>query len=472
MAKKDKNTKICYVCQSCGQVLPKWAGKCPGCGEWNTIVEEVVSPRPRGSESGMGTRAGGKKTLYLSAVDIGDVERLDVKIGELNGVLGGGLVKGSVVLVGGDPGVGKTTLLMQMLGNLAKAGVKSLYVTGEESSAQLKMRGARLGVDEKSFLVLFSTNLEEILDAISDLTPMVVVVDSIQTTSTDLVESTPGSVSQLRTVAHLLTSMAKEQGIAVLLVGHITKDGSIAGPKVLEHLVDTVLYFEGGAEYPYRILKAHKNRFGPTDEVGVFEMREGGLFEVADPTGFFLSERVESEPGSAVTSALEGTRTLLVEVQSLVTPSPLAVPRRTSMGIDYNRVNIMAAIIEKKGRIELSNHDIFVNVAGGIKINEPALDAALAASLVSSYLDVAVPADTVVFGEVGLSGEVRGVSQGGKRISEAKKLGFTRAVVPKRNAGEPEVPSGIEVHGIKSIGELIEALFKKGGEGGGKRNCQ
>jgi DNA repair protein RadA/Sms len=459
MVKKDKGSKVCFVCQSCGHVLPKWAGKCPGCGEWNSIVEEVVSSKPRGSESGPGARLAGKKPFYLSAVETGDVKRLDVGIGELNGVLGGGLVKGSVVLVGGDPGVGKTTLLMQMLSKLAKEGVKALYVTGEESSAQLKMRGARLGIEEESFLVLFSTNLEEILDAIEDVTPQVVVVDSIQTTSTDLVESTPGSVSQLRAVAHVLTSKAKERGIAVLLVGHITKEGSIAGPKVLEHLVDTVLYFEGGAEYPYRILKAHKNRFGPTDEVGVFEMREGGLFEVTDPSGFFLSERVESEPGAAVTAALEGTRTLLVEVQSLVTPSPLAVPRRTSMGIDYNRVNIMAAIIEKKGRIELSNHDIFVNVAGGIKINEPAVDAALAASLVSSYLDTAVPADTVVFGEVGLSGEVRGVSQGAKRIVEVKKLGFTRAVVPKRNADEAEIPKGIEVLGIKNIGDLIETVF-------------
>ncbi len=459
MAKKDKGTKVCFVCQSCGHVLPKWAGKCPGCGEWNSIVEEVVSSRPKESRGAEGAGVILEKPLYLSAVETGDVERLDVGIGELNGVLGGGLVKGSVVLVGGDPGVGKTTLLMQMLSNLAKEGVKALYVTGEESSAQLKMRGARLGIKEERFLALFSTSLEEILDALYDVTPMVVVVDSIQTTSTDLVESTPGSVSQLRAVAHALTSMAKERGIAVVLVGHITKEGSIAGPKVLEHLVDTVLYFEGGAEYPYRILKAHKNRFGPTDEVGVFEMGEGGLFEVADPSGFFLSERVDSEPGSAVTAALEGTRTLLVEVQSLVTPSPLAVPRRTSMGIDYNRVNIMAAIIEKKGRIELSNHDIFVNVAGGIRLNEPAVDAALAASLVSSYLDVAVPTDTVLFGEVGLSGEVRGVSQGAKRIAEAKKLGFKRAVVPKRNAGEPDMPKGIEVLGIKNIGELIETLF-------------
>ena len=471
MAKKIKGKKVGFVCQSCGHVLPKWSGMCPACNEWNSIVEEIVSTKPRVSSTvgiaPANSITGGEKPVRLSHVDTGDVIRFDVGIGELNCVLGGGLVRGSVVLVGGDPGVGKTTLLMQTLSNLSEKGVDVLYITGEESAAQLKMRGERLGINNEKFLVLFSTNLEEILDAVRGTLPQVVVIDSIQTTSTDLVESTPGSVSQLRAVAHELTSLAKQEGIAIILVGHITKDGSIAGPKVLEHLVDTVLYFEGGAEYPYRILKAHKNRFGPTDEVGVFEMGESGLAEVIDPTGFFLSERLESEPGSAVTATLEGTRTLLVEIQSLVVASPLAVPRRTSMGIDYNRVNIIAAIIEKKGGIELSHHDIFVNVAGGIKVNEPALDAALAASMISSYLDVPIAGDLILFGEVGLSGEVRGVSQGDKRVAEAKKLGFSRAVVPKRNADEPAMPKGVEVIGVKNIIGLISSLF---GEGRGKKS--
>ncbi len=452
----SKKTKTHFICQSCGFTVPRWVGRCPQCNEWNTIVEEAVPEKTLAT-----SRAAPRSSaVFLSAVDRTEVSRMVIGIGELDRVLGGGLVPGSVVLVGGDPGVGKTTLLMEALSRLASHGVKTLYVSGEESGAQLAVRAERLGLDPAKMLVLFTTALSDIMDAMERLSPRVVVVDSIQTTADDEVESAPGGIGQIREVAQKLTQAAKEKGTAIFLVGHITKEGAIAGPKVLEHLVDTVLYFEGGTHYPYRILKAHKNRFGPTHEVGIFEMRERGLVEVTNPSELFLTRRDEPVSGGSVTAAIEGTRTIMVEVQALTTPSALAVPRRTSLGIDYNRTNIIAAVLEKKGGVNLSGHDIFVNVAGGIRLSEPSVDAALAASLISSFSDIPVASDTVLFGEIGLSGEIMGVSQGAQRIAEAKRLGFSRAIVPAKNAEEKGMPSQIEAVGVRTVRELIDILFK------------
>ncbi len=456
MTKKPKSR---FVCQSCGYVVPRWVGRCPECNEWNTVVEETL---PAG-EPRSGNRQSSVRPVFLSSVDRAEVLRLSTGIGELDRVLGGGLVPGSVVLVGGDPGVGKTTLLMEAVARFSRDGIGALYCSGEESGAQLALRAERLGLDLAAFQALFTTSLPEIEAALDDRKPRVVVIDSIQTTADPDVGTAPGTIGQIREVAQKLTQYAKERSTSVFLVGHITKEGAIAGPKVLEHLVDTVLYFEGGAHYPYRILKAHKNRFGPTHEVGIFEMKESGLAEVANPSELFLTRRDVPISGAAVTAAVEGTRSIMVEVQSLTTPSALAVPRRTSMGIDYNRTAIIAAVLEKKGGVNLSAHDIFVNVAGGIRLSEPSVDLALAASLISSHTGIAIPPGVVFFGEIGLSGEVTGVSQSASRIAEARRLGFTRAVVPAANASD-EGSAGIEVTGVRNIARLIELLKSWGGK--------
>ncbi len=449
-----KKAKSRFVCQSCGYVAPRWVGRCPECNEWNTVIEEAV-PEKEVRPSGEGITA---RPIFLASLDRAEVSRMTTGIGELDRVLGGGLVPGSVVLVGGDPGVGKTTLLMEAVSRLAGAGIETLYVSGEESGAQLALRARRMDLDLAAFQALFTTSLTVIEAAMNDRRPRVVVIDSIQTTADPEVGSAPGSIGQIREVAQKLTQYAKQNAMAVLLVGHITKEGAIAGPKVLEHLVDTVLYFEGGTHYPYRILKAHKNRFGPTHEVGIFEMKEQGLLEVANPSELFLTRRDTPISGAAVTAAIEGTRSIMVEVQSLTTPGALAVPRRTSMGIDYNRTAIIAAVLEKKAGVNLSSHDIFVNVAGGIRLSEPAVDLALAASLASSHTDIPIPPGTVFFGEIGLSGEVTAVSQSAMRIAEAKRLGFVRAVVPAGNASTESAPPAMAVVGVKNVGELIDLL--------------
>ena len=451
MTKKPRSR---FVCQSCGYVAPRWVGRCPECNEWNTVIEEVLPEKEARSPGGHQ----GARPVLLSSLDRADVSRMHTGIGEFDRVLGGGLVPGSVVLVGGDPGVGKTTLLMEAVSRLARTGVETLYVSGEESGAQLALRAERMGLDTATFTALFTTSLAEIEQAMNDRRPRVVVIDSIQTTADPEAGTAAGSIGQIREVAQKLTQYAKQRTTAVLLVGHITKEGTIAGPKVLEHLVDTVLYFEGGTHYPYRILKAHKNRFGPTHEVGIFEMKQRGLEQVANPSDLFVTRRDAPISGSAVTAAIEGTRSIMVEVQSLTTPGALAVARRTSLGIDYNRTAIIAAVLEKKGGINLSSHDIFVNVAGGMRLSEPSVDLALATSLISSHTDIPIPPGIVFFGEIGLSGEVTAVSQSAMRITEAKRLGFIRAVVPAGNASEEGAPAGIEITGVRNIGELIDLL--------------
>jgi len=449
-----KKTKSRFVCQSCGYVAPRWVGRCPECGEWNTVIEEAAPEKESRSPEGHPA----SHPISLASLDTSEVSRFHTGIGELDRVLGGGLVPGSVVLVGGDPGVGKTTLLMEAVSRLFRMGVPALYVSGEESGAQLALRAGRMGLDLAAFQALFSPSLVDIERTMDDLGPRGVVIDAIQTTADPDMDTAPGTIGQIRQSAQRLTHYAKQRGTAVLLVGHITKEGAIAGPKVLEHLVDTVLYFESGTHYPYRVLKAYKNRFGPTHEVGIFEMKERGLVEVANPSELFLTRRDAPISGAAVTAAIEGTRGIMVEVQSLTTPCALAVARRTSMGIDYNRTAIIAAVLEKKAGVNLSSHDIFVNVAGGIRLSEPAVDLALAASLASSHLDIPIPAGIVFFGEIGLSGEVTAVSQSAVRIAEAGRLGFTKAVVPAANAADNASPSTMEVIGVRSVMELMDLL--------------
>ena len=456
MSQKKKKDRVVYVCSACGHSSPQWMGRCPGCDQWNTLSEEVIRGAGRKAEPG---RSSTPAPLTLADVADTGTERLSTGIVELDRVLGGGLVEGSVVLVGGDPGVGKTTLLMQALSHVSRSGIDSIYISGEESLAQLRLRAERLGIDPASFPVLFSVNTDEILSVIESISPRFIVLDSIQTAHFPDLETSPGSISQLRAVSTAIISTAKERNMAVILVGHITKEGAIAGPKALEHLVDTVLYFEGDSGGPYRLLKAHKNRYGPTFEIGVFEMGDRGLLEVTNPSELFLAQRVVTEPGSAVTASLEGTRTLLVEVQSLVTKSHLAVPRRVTVGMDQNRVHIIAAVLERAAGVNLSQHDIFINVVGGLRLTEPAADLALAAALVSSFLNVPVPSDTVLFGEIGLSGEVRGVSQSRARIAEAAKLGFGRVVTSRTSLTQSSGGDDINCVGISSVGEVMEILF-------------
>ncbi len=446
--------KTNFSCTQCGYQSPKWLGKCPDCGAWNTMIEEQQSP-----PSARGGRIVSAKSV---AMPIGDVPpqaeaRMGCGISELDRVLGGGLVPGSLVLIGGDPGIGKSTLLLQAMHHLALDGAV-LYVSGEESAAQTRLRGERLGVYGRQLLVLAENSLEEIISYVERLKPRAVVVDSIQTVWTQSLESAPGSVSQVRESAGRLMMLAKGSGIPVFIVGHVTKDGAIAGPRVLEHIVDTVLYFEGDRGHPYRILRAVKNRFGSTNEIGVFEMKSGGLHEVSNPSELFLSERPIDAPGSVVTASLEGSRTLLVEIQALVTASTYGTPRRTTIGVDSNRLALLVAVLEKKAGLHLGGQDIFLNVAGGARLNEPAADLAMMLAVASSHLDRPVPNQTIVFGEVGLAGEVRAVTQPEPRISEALKLGFSRCLLPAGNM-KRLTPGGMELDSVSTVQEALQLLL-------------
>jgi DNA repair protein RadA/Sms len=459
MARPAPRQKSIYACAECGHSSPKWMGQCPSCHRWNTLHEELA-PDVR-SSSRAPSPGGAAKPIRLAEVVASEDERIRTGITELDRVLGGGVVPGMLVLLGGDPGIGKSTLMLTALDRLAKqlSGRPVLYVSGEESARQVKLRADRLGVDAPNLHLLAETDASRVLHVASQLEPAVLAVDSIQTQYLPELASAPGTVTQIREVTARLMGYAKTTETPVFLVGHVTKDGSIAGPRVLEHIVDTVLYFEGGGAHPYRVLRAHKNRFGSASEIGVFEMKARGLAEVANPSALFLAERPQDAAGSAVTAALSGTRTLLVEVQALVAPTGFGTPRRTALGLDPARVALLAAVLEKKVGLDILGCDLFVNVAGGMTLEDPAADLATVAALASSFRDKVIDARTLVLGEVGLAGEVRAVAQAEARLTEAARLGFRRAVVPAGNARHAEVPSSIEVVGVETVGDALDRLL-------------
>lgn len=456
---KSSKVKTVYICQACGAQSPRWMGKCPDCGQWNTLVEERVE---KSRSAGRSSAVSHGKPLLLGDIKAGEEDRFITGIGELDRVLGGGIVSGSIVLIGGDPGIGKSTLVLQMLRQVSEIRGKSLYVSGEESPTQIKMRAQRLGVSSGSLYVLAETSLEEILRAANDLQPQAVVVDSVQTVYTSELPSAPGSVGQVREVSGRLMLHAKRTGIPTFLIGHVTKDGAIAGPRVLEHIVDTVLYFEGDRGHAFRILRAVKNRFGSTNEIGVFEMKESGLAEVANPSELFLAERPKDATGSVVVSSLEGTRPILAELQALVAPSKLTMPRRTTIGVDFNRVSLLLAVLEKRIGMHLMGMDVFVNVVGGLKIDEPAVDLGVMAAVASSFREKPVPPDLLVMGEVGLAGEVRAIGQVEARLKDAAKLGFNRCLLPAANLEKIERSAAftkMELMGVKTVEAAMERLF-------------
>lgn len=459
----------CFTCQSCGSVHSKWAGRCDACGEWNTLVEETVSQHAKPT-------AKRKRGRSLDFVDLGgeskDVPRLKTGIDELDRVTGGGLVAGSALLVGGDPGIGKSTLMLQAMGKLAAGGaqgkgVKTAYISGEESVGQVRRRAKRLGVSGMPVSLASETSLGPIIDALMVEKPDVVIIDSIQTLWTDQLGAAPGTVAQVRACAQELTRFAKKSGACVILVGHVTKDGQIAGPRVVEHMVDAVLYFEGDRAHQFRILRAHKNRFGPTDEIGVFEMRESGLCEVPNPSALFLDGRGEASSGAAVFAGLEGTRPMLTEIQALVAPAAFGTPRRAVVGWDTSRLAMVLAVLEARCGVSFAGKDVYLNVAGGLRINEPAADLAVAAAIVSSAFDFPLPSDAVVFGEISLSGDVRAVGRADSRLKEAAKLGFKRAITatpPKRKDGNDN--AALPIIAIKTLIDLVTRVERSVEAGG------
>jgi DNA repair protein RadA/Sms len=453
-----KSHKTIYSCQTCGYQAPKWLGKCPDCGAWDSFVEERSSAgfsrRSASTISGPPTAP-----VPIDCIELDMELRLLTRIQEFDRVLGGGLVPGTLVLIGGDPGIGKSTLMLQVLFGLADQGHKVLYVSGEESNRQIRLRSKRLNTVSPNILVVSEVEIAAIMSMIETTHPKVIVVDSIQTMFNAELTSAPGSVSQVRESTVQLMLMAKKSEIPTLLVGHVTKDGAIAGPKLLEHMVDTVLYFEGDRNHIFRILRAVKNRFGSTNEIGVFEMKDSGLDEVANPSAVFLSERPAGAPGSAVTASMEGTRPILVELQSLASATNFGTPRRTILGLDANRVALLAAVMEKKLGMHLMGYDIFMNVAGGVKVVEPAVDMAIVAAVASSFLDKPIADGTVLLGEIGLTGEVRAIGQLDNRISESRKMGFRRFLVPHSNLKRLPDIEGIQITGVKTVSEVVENLF-------------
>ncbi len=447
--------KTVFFCQSCGFESTKWMGQCPACREWNTFAEEPVE-RPKAKVSP--GRVQSAQPVKLEDIEARKDLRLSTGMAELDRVLGGGIVPGSLVLVGGDPGIGKSTLLLQVCRELADRGEKLLYVSGEESLQQIKIRASRMGRFGSSLLLLCETNLDFIREAIERTKPTVVIIDSIQTMYNETVSSAPGSVSQVRESTGVLMQIAKVMGISVFIVGHVTKEGVVAGPRVLEHMVDTVLYFEGDRHAAYRVLRSVKNRFGSTNEIGVFEMREQGLVEVENPSEYMLEGKPEGEPGSVVACSMEGTRPVLIEIQALVCQSSLAYPRRTADGADLNRVNLLLAVIEKRLGMRLSNCDAYVNIAGGIRMKEPAVDLGIVLALVSSYRDRVIGDKVLAFGEVGLSGEVRAVSQAQQRVQEAKKLGFETVILPQVCRKSVNKIEGIKLVGVRTIRDAVEMM--------------
>jgi DNA repair protein RadA/Sms len=452
-----KTSKTVFSCQTCGYQTPKWMGKCPDCGEWQSFVEEIKTAPTQ--SSGRMLASSQTKPIPMDAITLEPEERLLTGIREFDRVLGGGIVPGTLVLIGGDPGIGKSTLMLQVLYGIAEKGSKVLYVSGEESERQMRIRSQRLSAVSTDLMVVSENDMESILLMAGSLKPQVMVVDSIQTMFCPELTSAPGSVTQVRESTMQLMLMAKKTGTPVFLVGHVTKDGAIAGPRLLEHMVDTVLYFEGDRDHVFRILRAVKNRFGSTNEIGVFEMKGSGLHEVANPSAVFLAERPENVPGSVVTASMEGTRPILVELQALASSTSFGNPRRTILGIDHNRVALLVAVMEKKLGMHLMGHDIFINVAGGVKIDEPAVDMGIVAAVASSFLDRPIQKGTVILGEIGLTGEVRAIGQAETRIAEAKKMGFNRCLVPNSNLKRTPGIKGIKLIGVKSVSEAMENLF-------------
>lgn len=453
MAVKQKQV---FFCKECGYESTKWLGQCPGCKEWNVFSEEIISAK---NQKRTVMKGGGlTKPLSLHEVDSKDEVRISSNMKELNRVLGGGIVKGSLVLVGGDPGIGKSTLLLQMCQKLSEQNRKILYVSGEESAKQIKMRADRIGNFEKEFSLLCEVNLESIELVIQNEKPEVVIIDSIQTMSMESVESAAGSVGQVREVTGKLMQIAKSCDIAIFIVGHVTKEGVVAGPRTLEHMVDTVLYFEGDRSAVYRILRAVKNRFGSTNEIGMFEMKTEGLIEVENPSQIMLSGKPSNAPGSLVVCALEGTRPMLIEIQALVSGTNYNMPRRTTVGVDINRTNMLLAVIEKRANLILSGCDVYVNIAGGMRLNETAVDLGIIMAIVSSYKNKALNEKTIIFGEVGLTGEVRAVNMVEQRIKEAIKMGFDTIILPKANLEHMEKVDSIKLQGVSTIKEALSYL--------------
>ncbi|HTN43670.1 MAG TPA: DNA repair protein RadA [Nitrospiria bacterium] len=451
-------SKTSFVCQNCGYSSPKWLGKCPDCDQWNSLQEE--SAVPAAASRWMASNREPQKPRPIGEIPQAADDRFSTGMGELDRVLGGGVVAGSMVLIGGDPGIGKSTLLLQAFQKISRDR-PVLYVSGEESPHQIKMRGERLGVDSRNLLILSETSLEEILKTAQSMRPRAIVIDSIQTVYTAQITSAPGSVSQIRESAAQLMVHAKQTNTPTFLVGHVTKDGSIAGPRILEHMVDTVLYFEGDKGHPYRILRAVKNRFGSTNEIGVFEMKSLGLEEVSNPSELFLSERPSNTAGSVVVSSIEGTRPILVELQALVSPTNFGLPRRMAIGVDPNRVSLLLAVLEKRAGLQLQGQDVFINVVGGMQIDEPAVDLGIVAAVASGFRERPLDPKILVLGEVGLGGEVRAIHQPEVRLREAAKMGFKQCLLPERNRARLSGVDGIDLIGIGTLRQALENLFGK-----------
>lgn len=456
-------SKTVYICSECGFQSPKWLGKCPSCSSWNTLEETIVASEKKNSSSKASSAAvssGGRAPKKIGEVQAGFETRYNTGLRELDRVLGGGIVKGELILVGGDPGIGKSTLLLQICQKVGEDR-KILYVSGEESEGQIKIRAERLGVTTDNLYLLTETDVGTIIECIHEVKPDIVIIDSIQTMNREDISSAAGSVPQVREATNAFMHLAKSMGIAMFIVGHVTKEGAIAGPRVLEHMVDCVLYFEGDRQLTFRILRAVKNRFGSTNEIGVFEMLDSGLREVENPSMMLLEGRNADISGSAIVCAMEGSRGVMAEIQSLVTPTGFGNPRRMANGIDLYRVLLLIAVLEKRARMNLSNSDVYVNVAGGLKIDETAADLGICAAIAASQADIALPADMIFIGEVGLGGELRGVSQLEKRIGEAAKLGFKSAIVPKQSLRGVKIPDGFAAYGIRTVSEMINMLRRK-----------
>ncbi|WP_125705125.1 DNA repair protein RadA [Lacticaseibacillus daqingensis] len=450
--------KTQYVCQNCGYISAGYLGRCPNCGTWNSLVEETIAagPKPAPRQTTSGTKIAPQR---LDQVNFTKETRVKTELGELNRVLGGGVVPGSLILIGGDPGIGKSTLLLQVSGYLAQTGGKVLYVSGEESASQIKMRATRLGVGDSGMYLYPETDMPSIEQAITDMAPDYVIIDSVQTMNVPEMNSAVGSVAQIREVTAELMKIAKTNQITIFIVGHVTKEGAIAGPKILEHMVDTVLYFEGDMHHTYRMLRSVKNRFGSTNEIGIFEMHERGLEEVANPSEIFLDERLEGATGSAVVVSMEGTRPILVEIQALMTPTMYGNAKRTSSGLDHNRVSLIIAVLEKRANLMLQNQDAYLKATGGVRLDEPAIDLAMAMAIASSYRDAEIAPTDCFVGELGLTGEIRRVNRIEDRIKEAAKLGFKRIFVPKNNLQGFTARDKIEVIGVTSVAEALRKVF-------------